>query len=85
MMSYEYTKASTVTDLNIQINYFYLFKSWLYGINFINLSADSRILNLMMNMLNSVIESSFTESSFIKESKVINKGSINLNNVTFII
>ena len=53
--------------------------------DFIILLVDSKIKYLTMKVSNSVIESSFIRSSFIKESKMTNFGSIDLNNVTFII
>ena len=55
MISYNYTNTSTATNLSIQINNFYLIDSWSYGIDIIILSADSRILNLEVNISNSVI------------------------------
>lgn len=38
-----------------------------HNADFLNLKADSKILNVVINMTNSVIESKFYNSSFIKE------------------
>ena len=53
---------------------FFLLSSKIFEIDFLNIKADFRILNLVINISNSFIESIFYKSSFIKESEITNYG-----------
>ncbi|KAM3129817.1 hypothetical protein pb186bvf_018111 [Paramecium bursaria] len=72
-----------VRQLNVIIDNLSLVNGSFKDVDFLNLKADSKILNVMINISNSVIESRFYNSSFIKEQSVTNYGQIYLNNVTF--
>ncbi|KAM3138602.1 hypothetical protein pb186bvf_009354 [Paramecium bursaria] len=85
MISYQYTNSSTVTNLNIKIDNLQFIKSQFYNLDFLILMGDAKILSLAVYIRNSIIESTFYNSSFLKESTVINKGQISLVNVTFIV
>ena len=59
MISYYYTNTSTVTNLSIKMDNLKLIKCKFYDIDFLILSADSKILNLVISLSNSIIESTF--------------------------
>ncbi|KAM3132192.1 hypothetical protein pb186bvf_015652 [Paramecium bursaria] len=85
MISYNYTNSSTVTNLNIKMDNLQFTKSQFSNIDFLIINADAKILNTIINITNSVIEATFQNASFIKESQVTNYGQVNLFNVTFIV
>lgn len=67
MISYEYTNTSNVKQLSVIMDSLLLVNGSFRDVDFLNLKADSKILNVIINVSNSVIESKFDNSSFIKE------------------
>ena len=72
MISYEYTISSTAENLSIVFDNLHLSKSQFYHSDFIIIEVGSKILNFLLNVSNSVIESKFFNSSLIKESIMTN-------------
>ncbi|KAM3133774.1 hypothetical protein pb186bvf_014183 [Paramecium bursaria] len=81
MLSYKYTNSSTSRNLNIWIDNLHIVKSQFYN----DFLIIAKINDINLTVSNSVIESKFYNSSFIKQYEQDNNGTVYLNNVTFII